>query len=73
MREVLNSERILRCRSLVKENINFRENDLASGNQECVTIIGDIIDTRAQEILESVLDKNSAEVTTTIAGYVPKR
>ena len=36
-RGVRNSERILQCRSLRKENINFWEEDLTSENQECVT------------------------------------
>ena len=37
LREVRNSERILQCLSLLKENINFWEEDLTSENQECVT------------------------------------
>ena len=37
LREVQNSERILQYRSLLKENINFWEEDLTSENQECVT------------------------------------
>ena len=72
LREVLNSERILRCRSLTKENINFWEEDLASENQECVTVIEDMFDTGTQEIVESILDENSPKVATTIAGYVAK-
>ena len=69
LREVLNSERILRCRSLIKENTNFWEKDITSENAECVTVIEDIFGTRIQEIVESVLDENSAEVAT---GYVAK-
>ena len=38
LREVLNSERILRYRSLIKENINFCEKDLTSENQECLVV-----------------------------------
>ena len=38
LREVLNSERILRYRSLIKENINFWEKDLTSENQECLVV-----------------------------------
>ena len=37
LREVLDSERILRCRSLIKENINFWEEVLTFENQECET------------------------------------
>ena len=64
LREVRNSERIFQCRSLIKENINFWEEDLASENQECVTVTGDIFGTRTREIVENVLDKNSVEVIT---------
>ena len=64
LREVLNSERILRCRYLIKENINFWEGDLTSQNHERVAVIKDKFGTRTQEIVESVLDENSAEVTT---------
>ena len=70
LREVRNSERILQCRSLIKENINFWEEDLASENQECVTVTEDIFGTGTREIMESVLDENSAEVTT---WYVAKK
>ena len=67
LREVLISERILWYRSLIKENINFWKEDLTSENQECVTVIEDILGTRTYDIVESVLDENSAKVTT---GYV---
>ena len=60
----------MRCRSLNKENINFWGEDLTSENQECVTVIEDIFDNRTREIVESVLDESSAEVTT---GYVAKK
>ena len=70
--EVLISKKILQCRSLIKENINFRGEDLVSENREYVTVIEDIFDTRIQEIVESVLDKNSTEVASTIAWYVAK-
>ena len=38
LREVLNSERILQCRSLLKENVNIWEDDAAP----VVTYIGSI-------------------------------
>ena len=44
--------------------------DLTSENQECVTVIEDIFGNRTREIVESVLDESSAEVTT---GYVAKK
>ena len=70
LREVLNFERIFRCRSLIKENTNFWVEDITSENAEYVTVIEDIFGTRTQEIVESVLDENSAEVATT---YVVKK
>ena len=42
LREVQNSERILQYRSLLKENINFWEEDLTSENLECATVTEDI-------------------------------
>ena len=64
LREVQNSERILRYRSFLKENINLWEDDLTSENQEWVTVTEDIFGTRTPEIVESVLAENSVEVTT---------
>ena len=55
---------------MCKENTYFWEEDITSENAECVTVIEDIFGTRTQEIVESVLDENSAEVAT---GYVVKK
>ena len=46
----------MRCRSLIKENINFWEKDITSKNQEYVAVTEDIFGTTTQEIVESVLD-----------------
>ena len=70
LREFRNSERILICRSLLKENINFWEEDLTSENQECVTVTEEIFGARTREIVESVLDENSVEM---ITWYVAKK
>ena len=53
-------ERILQYRSVLQENINFWEEDLTSENLECATVTED----RTREIVESVLDESSVEVTT---------
>ena len=71
--EVLNSDRILWCRSLIKENINFWEEDLTCKNKEYFTVIEAIFEIRTQEIAESLLNGNSAEVATVTAGYVFKK
>ena len=38
-----------------------------------LTVIGEIFDIKTQEIEEGVLDENSTEVATTVAGYVAKK
>jgi hypothetical protein len=75
LREVLNSERILSCRSLIKENINFWEENLTVVKNDDVTIakLNEKLQLREEEIMESVLDDDSVEVATTIAGYVAKK
>ena len=70
LQEVLNSERILRCHSIIKEYINFWEEDITCENLECFTITEDIFSTRTQEFVESVLNENSAKVTN---EYVAKK
>ena len=73
LREVLNSERILSCRSLIKENINFWEENIDSDAEESLDSINDLFDERADEIMEAVLDDDAREVATTISGYVAKK
>ena len=74
LREVRISKRILQLRSLLKENINFWEEDHECVRRsmllECVTVTEDIFGTGAWEIAECVLDENSVEVTT---WYVAKK
>ena len=57
LREVLNSERILSCRSLIKENINFWEENIDSDAEESFDSVNDLFDERADEIMEVVLEK----------------
>ena len=56
--------------SFLKGNTNFGEENITSENAECFTVIEGIFGNRTQEIVESVLDENSAEVATT---YVAKK
>ena len=42
LREVQTSERILQYGSLLKENIQFWEEELTSENLECVTVTEDV-------------------------------
>ena len=73
LREVFNSERILSCRSLIKENINFWEENIDSDAEESLDSINDLFDERADEIMEAILDDDAREVATTILGYVAKK
>ena len=72
-REALNSERILSCRSLIKENNYFWEENIDSDAEEFLDSINDLFDERADEIMEAVLDDDAREVATTITGYVVKK
>ena len=73
LREVQNSERILQYRSLLKENINFWEEDLTSENQECVTVTEDIFGAGTWEIVASVLDENRVVTTWYLVKKFNKR
>ena len=74
LREVINSERILACRSLIKEDIDFWKEDLGtdktSDNFDALMLD---LDQYSDDILESSLNPDSEEVATTIAGYISKK
>ena len=71
--EVFNSERILSCQSLIKENINFWEENIDIDPEESLDSINDLFDERADKITEAVLDDDAREVATNISGYVAKK
>ena len=74
LREVTNSERIIRCRSLVKADINFWKEDLGSDKQSLdFSALFALLSEHKIEITESALDSSSKEVSTTIAGYIAKK
>ena len=74
LREVLNSERILACRSLIKEHINFWEEDLNKDlDANYLEKLKEAVEPYSTEIFESVLDPDAEEVATTIAGYIAKK
>ena len=73
LRKILNSERILSCRSLIEENINFWEENIDSYAEECLDSNNDLFDERADEIMEAILDDDAGEVAATISGYVAKK
>ena len=73
LREVTNSERIIRCCSLVKANINFWKEDLGSDKPSLDFSALALLSEHEIEIAESTLDSSSEEVSTTIAGYIAKK
>ena len=74
LREVTNSERIIRCRSLVKADINFWKEDLGSDKPSLnFSALLALLSEHEIEFAESTLDSSSEEVSTTIAGYIAKK
>ena len=66
-----NSERILACRSLIMEDVNFWEEDLKPDNPcDNVKQLMQKVDRLQIAIQESSLDDDSRDVATTIAGYI---
>ena len=71
LREVLNSERILAIRSLIKENINFWGKDSNKEvDKKYLESIKESVESYSREFLESFLDSDGEEVETTITGYI---
>ena len=70
LREVQNSERILACRSLIMEDIDFWNEDLAPAKPVVDASLVQYIDSHETEMLENSLDEHSQEVSTLVAGYV---
>ena len=73
LREVMNSERILSCRSLIKEDINFWKEDISAKKHVDTKVIDEKLENRRNEIVDCNLNDSSSEVATTIAGYVAKK
>ena len=74
LQEVTNWERIIRCRSLVKADINFWKEDLGSDKPFLdFSALLALLSEHEIEIAESTLDSSSEEVSTTIAGYIAKK
>ena len=74
--EVVNSERILLLRSIIREDINFWNEDIFENSPETTDAWYNFkveISNYATEIQESILSKDSLEVLTTIAGYIVKK
>ena len=74
LREVLNTERILSCHSLIKNDINVLKEDLQpeSNEGENYETINERLRDRIEVISESVLDDDSSEVAAAMSGYIAK-
>ena len=73
LREIYSSERILACRSLLKENINFWDDDLKPLQKCDYSNLLNLLSNCEQDIDELSLSSNSKEVAYSIAGYVAKK
>ena len=73
LREVVHSEIILVCRSLIHENVNFwKENLTADQNNEPFQFLLEKLEACNTEIMECSLDVDSLVVASPIAGYIAK-
>ena len=76
LREVLNSEKIVLLKSLLKENICFWEgvrNNISNDNIYNMEAIKQHVTNMENEIQESVLSTESEEVAVYISGYITKK
>ena len=73
LREVYSSEKILTCRSLLKENINIWEEDHKPLLKNESSHLLNILSEQEIEINELCLSSDSKEVAYSIAGYVTKK
>ena len=74
LREVKISEKILLCQTLLKENINFWEEELAVTNttQE-IEKFNEALDSMSVLIQEATLTAETEEVVQVVSGYIPKQ
>lgn len=72
LREVNNSEKVLKARRILREGINFSDNDVYINDNisELVQGVNREINNMIAEALESVLNENSKKVASTTTGYI---
>ena len=76
LRQVQNTEQILSCHSLIKNDVNFWKEDLQqpeSDEDASYETIDEMLRDGLQEISESVLDDDSSEAATILSGYITKK
>ena len=72
LREVMNSEKIMLMKSLLKENICFWKEDVGDNmdKSQNVDVIKEYATERDNEIQDSELSKESEEISVYISGYI---
>ena len=70
--EVRNKERILACRSLLKADVDLRQEDLVTEN-EAIENFMSILEEHETDIYEVCLSDSSEEVAHVIAGYIVRK
>ena len=73
LREVVNSEKIILLKSLLKENINFQSEDITDQPTDDMEAIDCHLQHIENDILEAALLKDSEEVSVYISGYIVKK
>ena len=71
--EVKNSERILACRSLLKEGINFWTENLSPLGTSEILELSAVIEKEHSHLYEASLTDDGKEVAITVAGYIAKK
>ena len=73
LRDVYNSERILPCRSLIKEGISVWDEDLKKHEVPAVSEeLSPLLNADSNAILECSLDNDSEEVAKTIGWWIDR-
>ena len=70
---MLNSERILQCRSLPKENVNIWDDDVAPVVAHTLGAFINFIEKEDSHLYEAALTDDSNEIATTIVEYIAEK
>ena len=73
LKEVINSERILKCWLLIEVDIDFWEKHLKTEVEEFEISINKAFNVQADDIMEAVLDDKATEVAITISDYLARK
>ena len=75
LKEVNDSEKIILCRTLIKQNVDFFSGDslLLKNNEIHMQNLKEELDQMSSEIYEATLTQDSEEVSVVVAGYVAQK